>query len=318
MSHTTSPCIGICACLLAHPVAFDGGHRRQRSLIAPLIEHVCFVPLCMEKKIGLGAPRPVIQLPRIDDHVMRVNGRQPRHAPSRWMSEFPQSDLGELSDLDGFILKQDSSSRGHWRLPDQLDDGGYRERSGVDLFALEFTRHWPLIPVEDEGRLNDHAIRETFFERVFALRRWKESQQTPARVHDLMDFHARHKLQLMARGGDHYRRLGNMIAGTTKATLETRRQAYILEFMQVMRARPTRGHHVNVLQHIQGYFIRVLLTWEKQELQAAFQAFRERQLPLIAPINLLRHHLRTHRIPYLSSQHYFAPFPDALALRSWI
>ena len=41
------------------------------------------------------------------------------------------------------------------------------QEKGQGLFARVFMEHFPLIPVEDERRLNDPGIRENFLERVF-------------------------------------------------------------------------------------------------------------------------------------------------------
>ncbi|MEZ4242238.1 MAG: hypothetical protein R3B05_00580 [Nitrospira sp.] len=36
------------------------------------------------------------------------------------------------------------------------------------MFAHAFGRQFPLIPVEEEGRLSDPSLRENFIEQVFA------------------------------------------------------------------------------------------------------------------------------------------------------
>jgi len=41
--------------------------------------------------------------------------------------------------------------------------------AGVGIFARAFMERFPLLPVEDEDRLGDPALREGFIERLLAL-----------------------------------------------------------------------------------------------------------------------------------------------------
>ena len=56
------PLVGVSACLLGHAVRYDGGHKRDRFLTERLACCVEFLPVCPETAIGLGTPRPPIQL----------------------------------------------------------------------------------------------------------------------------------------------------------------------------------------------------------------------------------------------------------------
>ena len=308
--------IGISTCLLGHQVRFDGGHKRAPQLMALAESFVDFAPLCLEVEIGLGTPRPTIQLRKGEQAIHLVTSKAPHKDLTENMEEYARGRVEALGELDGFIFKKDSPSCGMSRVPVVINDSGYREKSGTGLFASAFMSRWPLIPVEDEGRLKDAAIRENFFERVYAYRRWKQTISQQNTVQELIDFHTRHKLQLLARGAHHYRELGHLVAGTNRNNLSERRNQYISRFMEIMAIRPDRGKHINVLQHIQGYLKRKISREDKMELAQLFEAFRQRQLPLITPVTLLKRHLRHHPDDYLSRQHYLTPFPDALALRA--
>ncbi|HKJ77020.1 MAG TPA: YbgA family protein, partial [Gammaproteobacteria bacterium] len=115
-----------------------------------------------------------------------------------------------------------------------------------------------------------------------------------------------------------YRELGRLVATTRRADLAASRETYIARFMAAMARRPDRGGHVNALTHAMGFLKRSLPAADRRELLALFDAYRQREVPLITPVTLLRHHLRRHGDPYLASQHYLAPCPDGLALRSAI
>jgi len=48
------------------------------------------------------------------------------------------------------------------------DERGMPSRTGAGLFPREVMKRFPLLPMEEEGRLNDLPLRENFIERIFA------------------------------------------------------------------------------------------------------------------------------------------------------
>lgn len=312
------PILGVSACLLGHEVRYDGGHKHQRFITDTLSEYFDFLPICPEVDIGLGVPRPTIQIRQINDDgdVRLINPRLEAGDLTAKMQTYANQRVADLGHLAGYILKKDSPSCGMERVPVVINDSGHRVRQGVGFYALALQQRWPLLPVEEEGRLNDASIRENFFERIYALQRWRNIPDPENNVAGFIEFHAQHKLLIMARGSAHYGDLGRLVAGTTRDTLAEHRDTYIHRFMKIMTQQPTRGRHVNVMQHILGYFKNELDGEDKQELLQLFERYRQYELPLVTPVTMLRHHLRRFQHPYLMTQHYLEPYPDALALRS--
>lgn len=308
--------VGVSACLMGDSVRFDSGHKKNNFIVSSLDQYFNFTKVCPEVGAGFGIPRPAMQLRKKDGSVELVISKKPDQLVTEPLMKFTHQKLEELSDLDGFIFKKGSPSCGVFRVPVVINEQGHKDRNETGLFAKAFMQRYPLIPVEEEGRLNDAALCENFFERVFAYKRWKAIENPEKNVSAFIEFHSRHKLMLMARGSSYYQELGRMVAGTTTADLEQRRDAYIHRFMEVMAMSSKPGRHVNVLQHILGYLKEVLTKEDKKELLSVFEAYRQRQLPLITAVTLLRHHLRVHPQEYINKQHYLNPFPESLALRS--
>ena len=122
----------------------------------------------------------------------------------------------ENADLCGFVFKKDSPSSGLHRVK-VYNDKGQPVKNGRGLFAAAFTRRFPRVPVEEEGRLNDPVLRENFIERVFAMKRWRELLEEKPTMGKLVDFHTREKLLLMSHSQTHYREMGRLVA-TGKST----------------------------------------------------------------------------------------------------
>jgi uncharacterized protein YbgA (DUF1722 family)/uncharacterized protein YbbK (DUF523 family) len=318
MTTSNKPILGVSACLMGHRVRFDAGHKRQPFITGLVAGHFELRPICPEMELGLGAPRPAIRLQRLagSDKTSLVDSRGAGCDLSQPMRDYAAQRVEGLGDLTGYIFKKDSPSCGMERVPVIVGPNGQRRRDGVGLFAQAFMQRWPLVPVEEEGRLNDPGLRERFFERLYALQRWRAIAQPERNVHDFIRFHAGHKLLVMARGREYYRELGRLVAGVSHSTLKQTREHYIGRFMQIMALPCSHGRQVNVLQHLMGYFKRELDAADKQELLTLFERYRRREIALITPLTLLRHYQRRMPNAYLAEQHYLQPYPDSLALRS--
>ena len=195
------------------------------------------------------------------------------------------------------------------------DRNNFPSNNGVGLFARVFMDRFPLLPVEEEGRLHDPLLRENFIESVFVYRRWRSTVSgfTPKK---LVAFHTEHKLLLRAHSEAHYRTLGRIAAKAGASDPQQLLEDYQEQLMTCMRLKPTVKKHVNVLMHMMGYFKRIISSDEKQELLEVIERFRNQHIPLIVPITLFNHYVRKYDEPYLRDQHYLNPHPLELKLRN--
>jgi uncharacterized protein YbgA (DUF1722 family) len=216
--------------------------------------------------------------------------------------------------LSGYIFKKDSPSCGMERVR-LYPAHGMPHKSGRGLFAAALMRHFPHLPTEEEGRLNDPRLRENFVSRVFAYQRWQLMAGKPITRASLMGFHAQHKYVLAAHSQVGTQRLGHLLANPDRLTNDQALAAAYLEgFTEVMRRTPTRRSHTNVLQHLAGYVSPQLDPDDRQELTDTIEQYRRMLLPLIVPLTLIRHYVRKFRVSYLLDQVYLTPHPHELML----
>ena len=310
--------LGVSSCLLGEAVRYDGGHKRDRFLTDLLGQHVAFVPVCPELESGMGVPRPAMRLERAGRAVRLVEIASGRDHTSR-MQRFAARRLRALRPLElcGYVLKKDSPSCGMARVKLYTKKGPAR-RDGAGLFAAALREAWPSLPVEDEGRLHDPALRENFIERVFAYRRLRElfrGRWTRGRV---VAFHTAHKLQLMAHSQEAYAELGRLVAAQKSLPRAALRSRYTSAFMDALARVATRGRNANVLQHAAGHLTERLDADARAELSALIHEYRRGVVPLVVPITLLAHHARVHGVAYLLGQTFLEPHPRELALRNAI
>ena len=319
MSGTNGPVrIGISTCLLGENVRHDGGHKRDAFLVETLGRLVDWVPVCPEVELGLGTPREPIRLVRDAGQTggVRLVSRSGIRLTGR-MRQFARSRIRALAkeDLSGYILKKDSPSCGMERVKVWSgDDSRTSERNGRGIFAAELLRQYPNLPVEEEGRLQDPALRENFFERVFAYRRLRALFSGRWNVGALVRWHTAEKLALMAHSPLRYREMGRLVAEAKAVPRAELSRRYEDEFMSAMRIRATRARHTNALMHAVGHFKRRLDTDSRDELLAVLEDYRRGFVPRIVPLTLVRHHARRLDVEYLSGQTYLHPHPKELAL----
>ena len=309
--------LGVSACLLGNEVRYDGGHKRNpflTDLLGPFVE---WVPICPEVEAGFGTPREAMHLVTDGREVKLLTVRTKRDVTGQLEDAVAArlSRLGRL-ELDGYVLKKDSPSCGLFRVK-VYGPSGVGERSGRGLFAAGLADAQPLLPLEEEGRLGDPRLRENFIERVFAYRRLRELAASPVRAADLMRFHACHKLLLLAHAPAAYARLGRLVASARGRVARALVDEYGEGFMQALTAPATRGRHVNVLQHMAGYFDAVDAA-SRRELAASIADYGRGLVPLVVPLTLIAHHARRHEVQYLLDQIYLQPHPKELMLRNHV
>lgn len=312
--------VGVSSCLLGQKVRYDGQHKLDRFVASDLGAWFDFVPICPEMGIGLGTPRPPIRLVHIGEDVRARGVDDSTLDVTDRLAAYFDDVADQVAGVSAYILKRASPSCGMERVK-VYSEKGHPGRAGTGIFAGAMMARFPNLPVEEEGRLNDPVLRENFIERVFVYRRWQAFRSAPT-PKGLIDFHARHKLQIMAHNQAAYRRLGQRVATAGTEARAGRMEALLDEYegglMATLKRRATRRTHTNVLMHLMGYLKKQLDTADKQELLEVFGRYRHGTLPLIVPMTLLKHHFRRHPDPYVQGQHYLDPHPAELMLRNHV
>ena len=306
--------LGISSCLLGENVRYDGGHRHDRFLTDTLGQYVEYIPVCPEVGCGLPVPREAMRLEGDPDSPRLMTIRTRQDMTDR-MQEWSGKRVKELEKdgLCGFIFKSDSPSSGMERVK-VYNENGIPIKKGVGLFARAFMKHFPFLPAEDDGRLNDPILRENFIQRIFVFKKWREMMMGKQGRGRLVDFHARHKLLILSHIPVHYRLMGRLVAKADELPIKELYGRYQSILMEALLVKATPKKNANVLMHMMGYFKKELTSEEKQELLDLINNYRERRFPLIVPVTLIRHYVRKYDQPYLKEQVYLNPHPLELQL----
>jgi len=310
--------IGISSCLLGNEVRWNSGHKLDKYLTHTLGQFVEYVPVCPEVEAGFGVPRESFRLVGDPDTPRLITFKSKTDHTDR-MVTWAKKRVRELEkeDLCGFIFKSDSPSSGMIRVK-VYNEKGMPHKIGIGIFARAFMEHFPLIPVEDDGRLNNPLIRENFILQIFTMKRWRDNMAQNPSMGNLVDFHTRNKLLILSHSQKHYRLMGKLVAAGKKMPIKELYHQYQILLMEALKLKTTIRKNTNVLQHLMGYFKKELSGDEKQELLEIFEQYRSEYVPLIVPITLISHYVRKYDQPYLKQQTYLNPHPLELKLRTHV
>jgi uncharacterized protein YbgA (DUF1722 family)/uncharacterized protein YbbK (DUF523 family) len=305
--------IGISACLIGEKVRFDASNKPSNFCIHELGKHVTYKAYCPEVAVGLPIPRPTIRQIKEND-LIKVSRPDGSGDVTEALSAYGKKIASLSNNMSGYVFCAKSPSCGMERVKIYTPDGDPLIADGVGAFAKEIMDANPLLPCEENGRLNDAIIRENFVARVYAYKDWQDLCETGLSKYKLMEFHSRYKYTVMSHDLVLYKKLGQLLA-RADMSVDDMANEYIHGLMTALKIKATRKKHANTLSHIQGYFSKHLSSSQREELTKQIDAYREGLMPLMVPLTLVKHYLLEHPKEYLAKQSYLNPYPEELKLR---
>jgi len=305
--------IGISACLIGEKVRFDARNKPSNFCIKELGQHVTYQSFCPEVAIGLPIPRPTIRLIK-KDNVIQISRPDGTGDVTDALKAYGRKVAKMTTNLSGYVFCAKSPSCGMEGVKVFNAEGHALVSNGVGAFAQEIMTANPLLPCEENDRLNDPLIRENFVARIYTYKHWKNIEASGFTKQILATFHSKYEFMVMSHDLNAYKVLGQLLA-RVDVTLEEVAKQYITGLMATLKIIATRKNHANTLAHIQGYFSNQLQSDERQELCDQIAAYREGVIPLVAPLTLIKHYLLQYPKDYLTKQTYLSPYPDQLKLR---
>lgn len=309
------PVVGIGACLVGQPVRFNGSHKRANSTLNAMESAMTLRPFCPEVAIGLGVPREPIRIVATDKGYRALDSETQQLDVTDKLEAYADRVAADTS-LAGYIFVKGSPSCGYERVKVYGEKGNPLPSDGVGVFARRLMRKRPLLPVEEEGRLNDIGLRERFIRRVFAFHDWQQfCDEAPLSHHRLIQFYSRYKYLVMAHHPSTYKRIGRLLARPGR-NLSHQANKLIALIMYALNFRAKRGAYANALSHVKGYLKRDINASERQLLDGVIEDYRRGKVPLVVPVRMLEHYFTLYPNDYIGQQAFFYPYPDELGVRN--
>ena len=307
--------IGVSSCLIGEKVRWNGDHKQDRYVREILSRYFEYIPVCPEVEVGMGVPRETVALYG-DPEKPSMISKKTQTDWTKPMEKYIKSRINTLSadDLCGYIFKSKSPSCGMGRVPLYSEFGSHKVKHGPGMFANAFINSFPLVPTEEEGRLNDPRIRENFIVRVFSFKRFNLLLNEKFSLGQWVKFHTQHKFLLLAHSRKHYDELGELVAHSKTIKPSELKKKYGELFMEALTSKSTPKKNTDVLLHMMGFLKKLLTKIEKEDILSTIEDYRSEILPLIVPVTLIRHQVKKHNIEYLRDQVYLNPHPKELML----
>ena len=309
--------IAVSACLLGENIRFDGGHKRDRFITDQLSEFAQFTSFCPEH-LAFGTPRPSVRLVNVRGDI-KVHSNKTGDDLTDALEQTSRDELSKLESqsLCGIIFKSKSPSCGMKSAKVYLENG-FTEGKDDGVFASLCRERYPLLPMEEEGRLEDAWLRENFVMQIFAYDAYEQFKATSPAIADLVRFHTIHKFMLQAKDEQLYRELGNIVANRDGYSLEALLGMYELGFKTAISRKSSIKKTRNVLEHLVGFFKKELTKSEKEILHTQISDYADKIIPLIVPLSTIHLYAQKYNTHYLLDQTFLNPYPKTLALRSHI
>ncbi len=306
------PILVMSACLDLQPVRYNGEIVKDEFALR-LRDYCQIITVCPEVEIGLGVPRGKI-IVYVEDGTYRVFQPSTGRDLTENMKDFSENFTKALGEVDGFLLKSKSPSCGVSNtLVYKEPQGKVFHSKGKGLFAMKMLQAFPMLPVEDEGRLRNPAIKDHFLTRLFALAYWRVFSKKVGKINDLYEFHRRYKYMLMAHSQQLLKKMGKLLADFNKQQdLEELKNKYGDLFKTALAKRPSVGNHVNTLMHIFGHLSDFLNSHEKRHFLVILDRLKEGKTSFAVARELLRSWAYRFDDQYILSQSYLNPYPQDL------
>lgn len=307
--------IAVSSCLLGERIRFDGGHKHDRFITQGLGKHADFIPFCPEH-LAFGTPRPTIRLVHEKDGI-EVHPSKSDDNLTQELLATSNAELARLkaAPISGIIFKSKSPSCG---LGSAIvyRTNGYAEGKDDGIFAKLCREHFPLLPMEEEGRLCDPWLRENFIMQIFAYDDFEQFKSSKPNMKSLVDFHQSYKFMLQAKHDKTYRELGQIVGNHDNLAFDETLSQYELHFKTAIMEKSSIGKTRNVLEHMAGFVKDKISQVEKSNLHEQIKDYTDKIIPLITPLSTLGMFAQKYNIDYLRGQKFLNPYPKELALRS--
>jgi len=168
MTSTAKQVIAISSCLLGNRVRYDGDSKGIADIYQHMQQHFDLLAVCPEVEIGLGVPRPAVQLTGDPQHP-NITGRDDDTIDiTKAMRTFCHTRPQTLKHICAYIFKSRSPSCGIRNIPIHNASMPQQiiEHNGRGLFAEAMIKYYPEMPVADETELTTHSEREHFVQRI--------------------------------------------------------------------------------------------------------------------------------------------------------
>ena len=302
MEKRKKPLVGVSGCLLGEEIRYDGKDKKSTHVIDDLFNCFEYVSFCPEVSMGLGIPRPPIELVEKNDEIHLVDVEDHNLDHTALAKDTFNEMAPHFKDVSGLIFTKGSPSCGHDPVKYQNEAGELGLTKG--LWADHLEKCYPSIPKIDSGRLTNDHLKETFLSQVLSYFNFNLLEKSPK---FLIKFHEQHKFYILQYGSSDLKALGQSCAGITPQNFKQKYLDYSeILFQKTFKGPITTKKRVNVLEHMAGFFKKEISQKDKKDLQKSILSFKNKKISFEKVLILLWSLTKSYGQPYLKNQKIFS------------
>lgn len=309
--------VAVSSCLLGNNVRFNGANSHKKLVTEELSQLFKYHAICPEVAAGMGIPRKPIYLEKNNEKII-IKQHETNFDWTDKLNEASCELIKKLPKIYGFILKKTSPTCGQETVKLYNEKHGVIHHKADGVFVTELKKALPLLAIEDEGRLNDPSLKEHFIKRVLLTYEAEQILLKIKTAKELVNFHTRHKILLRLHHPINQKALGRLVAQANQDNLEQIKSQYHNLFLSSFKKVAKRGNHHTILQRLLREVNKLITKSERNDLQNKIKNYYQGVLPLVVPVEMIKHYLIRYDIGFLKQQSYLNLYPDSLGLMNKI
>jgi len=236
------PKVTVSSCLLGENVRYDGHNKRNNIIIGTLAENLDVLPVCPEMGIGLGVPRPPIQLVQYINKIRAVGVLDKSHDVTLQLEQYATRFLDRHPDLCGAILTSKSPSCGLNSTKLYTQEGTLLNQQVSGIFVQKISDTHPGLPIVNDDNLVSTQSRVVFILRVYAYARLMQAINAENSAVALYELHLCYFPLVLSMSETKTMMLDKIIREIMIEFTQERLNRYRLLFGQIMQLSIHRHH----------------------------------------------------------------------------
>jgi len=310
MNSNVKPIVLVSKCIEHAPCRYDGNMIKS-EFVKRIKDYVTIVTVCPEVEIGLSVPREAIRIIYTDKNrrlISSINGNDYTDRMNTFVQNYSEK-IKEIG-IHGAILKSNSPTCGikNVKMYPSIGRVSCVPIKSHGFFGGMVIKKETLLPIEDEGRLQNYIIREHFLTRIYTFARF-DLVKIEKSMAALIQFQSENKYLLMVYHQTEQKVLGQIVANHEKKSLEEIFEDYEVHLKKALINPPTKGQTINMILHMFGYVSEKLSAEEKTFFLDQLNLYNQQKKPLSVIMTVLYGLIIRFDVTYLKIQSIFEPYP---------
>ena len=297
------PKIVVSECLYGTKCRYDGQGYNDK-VIQSLKDYVDIQTVCPELAIGLSIPREPIRIEmNKENEEYRLIDYNSKNDYTNQMTEFSEEFINGLDDIDGFILKSRSPTRGLKDAKVYYRGNKCSIRSNENgFFSQKIIDKYDYLPIENEGRLKNYNIRDNFFTRIFFINNLKNNK-------NIIEFHKNNLLLLKSYDEESTNEVSDIL---NENRMEDQVHQYKEKVLNIVSNQRKKENKLSIIIKVFEKYKNMLNEEEINMFNGLIESYENQRIPFSTLEVVIKMYETRFKDKDILNQTFFYPYPENL------